>query len=153
MSNSDENSRISAENILTRERDSQNNLTNVVSRRKRLAAHSIYRNQSDYKKLKSMEVSELTESQKDNMSLAELEKIKRANFSVLGSTNGSIIKMPSANANNTAKPGDIKKLVIKNFKCKFFFYFLFNYFFFIFIRFYFCCWFLKEIFLVSRFKM
>lgn len=118
MSNSDENSRISAENILTRERDSQN-LTNVVSRRKRLAAHSIYRNQSDYKKLKSMEISELTESQKDNMSLAELEKIKRANFSVLGSTNGSIIKMPSANANTAAsKPGDIKKLVIKNFKCK-----------------------------------
>lgn len=121
MSNSDENSRISAENILTRERDSLNNyLTNVVSRRKRLAAHS-NKNPSDPKKIKSMEeYSELTESQKDNMSLAELEKLKRANFSVLGSTNGSIIKMPSANPNQ-AKPGDIKKLVIKNFKCKFFF--------------------------------
>lgn len=40
---------------------------------------------------------------------------KRANFSALGpNTNGSNLKL----ASNISKPGDIKKLTIKNFKCK-----------------------------------
>lgn len=41
---------------------------------------------------------------------------KRANFSALGNINGALHKMPSANA--ATKPGDIKKLTIKNFKSK-----------------------------------
>lgn len=46
------------------------------------------------------------------MSAADAEK--RPNFSAIGTANVSIAKTPTS----TAKPGDIRKLVIKNFKCK-----------------------------------
>lgn len=40
---------------------------------------------------------------------------KRPNFSALGSNNGASVKIPT---NSAAKPGDVRKLVIKNFKAK-----------------------------------
>lgn len=49
------------------------------------------------------------------MNLTEHDR-KRANFSALSNTNGAVIKM-TTNA-GTGKPGDIKKIVIKNFKGK-----------------------------------
>ncbi|XP_058053997.1 cullin-4A [Anopheles bellator] len=41
---------------------------------------------------------------------------KRANFSALSNSNGAIIKMTTATG--TGKPGDIKKIIIKNFRTK-----------------------------------
>lgn len=41
---------------------------------------------------------------------------KRPNFSAIGPNNSNLIKMPSNGA--SSKPGDIRKLVIKNFKGK-----------------------------------
>lgn len=41
---------------------------------------------------------------------------RRANFSALCTVNSGSTKIP---VNNSSKPGDIRKLVIKNFKCKF----------------------------------
>lgn len=41
---------------------------------------------------------------------------KRPNFSAIGPNNSNLIKMPSNGA--ASKPGDIRKLVIKNFKGK-----------------------------------
>uniref|UniRef100_A0A8D8NJT0 Cullin-4A n=1 Tax=Culex pipiens TaxID=7175 RepID=A0A8D8NJT0_CULPI len=49
------------------------------------------------------------------MNLAENDR-KRANFSALSNTNGAVIKMTTNTG--TGKPGDIKKIVIKNFKTK-----------------------------------
>lgn len=49
------------------------------------------------------------------MNLTEHDR-RRANFSALSNTNGAVIKM-TTNA-GTGKPGDIKKIVIKNFKGK-----------------------------------
>lgn len=50
------------------------------------------------------------------MNLAENDR-KRANFSALSNTNGAVIKMTTNTG--TGKPGDIKKIVIKNFKSKY----------------------------------
>lgn len=47
------------------------------------------------------------------MNMTENDR-KRANFSALSNTNGAVIKM-TTNA-GTGKPGDIKKIVIKNFR-------------------------------------
>lgn len=41
---------------------------------------------------------------------------RRANFSALCTANSGTVKIP---VNNSSKPGDIRKLVIKNFKSKF----------------------------------
>lgn len=48
-----------------------------------------------------------------NSSATDAEK--RPNFSAIGTPSVSIAKTPTS----TAKPGDIRKLVIKNFKCKY----------------------------------
>lgn len=68
------------------------------------------------KRIKSMEVDIAVSDQTTGSNRKDMEK--RANFSALGNTtNGALInKMPSSNP--TTKPGDIKKLVIKNFKSK-----------------------------------
>lgn len=49
------------------------------------------------------------------MNIESTEDDKRANFSALNNMNGSTIKLPT---NNSSKPGDIKKIIIKNFKSK-----------------------------------
>ncbi|XP_059613495.1 cullin-4A [Phlebotomus argentipes] len=51
-----------------------------------------------------------------NVKAEGVQEEKRANFSALGNSNGALLKLPSSNL--AAKPGDIKKLVIKNFKSK-----------------------------------
>lgn len=47
------------------------------------------------------------------MNMTENDR-KRANFSALSNTNGAVIKMTTNTG--TGKPGDIKKIVIKNFR-------------------------------------
>lgn len=45
----------------------------------------------------------------------------RPNFSALGTSNSiavNVSKTPTTNMATAAKPGDIRKLVIKNFKCE-----------------------------------
>lgn len=49
------------------------------------------------------------------MNMTENDR-KRANFSALSNTNGAVIKMTTNTG--TGKPGDIKKIVIKNFRAK-----------------------------------
>ena len=79
--------------------------TPIINVRKRFLA-ATNKQANSGKRIKPMEVNEIDHSENGGG--------KRPNFSALGNLNLSITKTPS----NTSKPGDIRKLVIKNFKCK-----------------------------------
>lgn len=144
MSNTDEYNRISAENrTIDRDSSSITNTHNTLSQthtnqstvnytnsnsttsRKRNFLSSINSNQlkasvdsvettgRTNKKHKSVTMDcDMDDAKEKELGMHE----KRANFSALGpNTNGAHLKL----ASNIAKPGDIKKLTIKNFKCKF----------------------------------
>lgn len=88
-------------------------IINVLNPRKRFLSLNTPANRNLVaagKRFKNMDVDDDIAREKNILS--EQDGMKRPNFSAISNSNVSITKTPT----NTSKPGDIRKLVIKNFK-------------------------------------
>lgn len=110
-------------------RTSTGRYSSILTPRKRVLAAAISNkilqpSQNSVKRLKTMDIDQSFDSTTNNDSKMNILSgsgpadgmDKRPNFSALGNgSNGTLLKIGPGNA---GKPSDIKKLVIKNFKCK-----------------------------------